>query len=80
MTEESKRKAVEEILREKPESRKKVMKLIFDGKQFSVRIPQEFTDVLKLEKGKYFFEFELILPSPLNREEKPKLVGELKDA
>ena len=71
------REEVRDVLEEVPKPESRVMALIFDGKQFSVRIPREFADVLGLDKTRHRFKFTLEKPSPLDEKPKLKLVGEL---
>gem|GEM_PF-7084009 len=77
MDEDKRRDEVRALLSEKAEPLERVMALIFDGKQYSVRIPREFTDILKLDKKKHKFKFRLTLPSPLDEAEEARLEGEL---
>ena len=77
MSDEEKRKEILELLKETPEPETKVVALIFDGKQFSVRIPREFASVMNLDKSKYKFKFVLTRPSPLEEKGEPALKGEV---
>ncbi|MCX6767895.1 MAG: hypothetical protein NTY90_04175, partial [Candidatus Micrarchaeota archaeon] len=72
MSEQTKWKELRAALKEQPEPMRKKMALIYDGKQYSVRIPREFSAALDLDKEKDKFEFMLEMPVPL-RGEKPKL-------
>ena len=74
----SKEKEIEEIRKKltneiPPES--KEMKIIFDGKQYSVRIPASFAKAVKINPANDTFKFTLIVP-PYEKGE-PKLTGEL---
>ena len=51
--------------------------IIFDSKQYSIRIPKRFADALGLPNAKKKFEFTLYLPSDPNEE--VKLTGKLVD-
>jgi len=77
MSEEEKRKEVLELLKETPEPETKTVALIFDGKQFSVRIPREFAGIMRLDKAKHKFKFVLTRPSPLDEKGEPTLKGEI---
>ena len=52
------------------------MKIIFDGKQHSVRIPRQFIEALDLNLEKDLFVFFLEIP-PAWKNKKTKLKGEL---
>jgi hypothetical protein len=80
MEDDELRNAVGSILKEQPEPQIKRVALIYDGKQYSIRVPREFAETLGLEKGKFAFEFKLILPAPLDQQEKPRLEGRVIDA
>ncbi len=56
------------------ENKKKRVKIIFDGKQTSIRIPSDFVEIISIDPVKDVFEFEVDI-------EKKKLFGRLiKDA
>ena len=56
------------------ENKKKSVKIIFDGKQTSIRIPADFVEIVGIDPVKDVFEFEVDI-------EKKKLFGRLiKDA
>ncbi len=42
------------------EHKKKSVNIIKDKKQFSIRIPKRFSDILKINEVKDYFEFHLI--------------------
>lgn len=50
--------------------------IIFDGKQFSVRIPRRFADAAEINTKNDIFVFDLKLPPPGSKEE-PVLTGRL---
>ena len=50
--------------------------IIFDGKQFSIRIPKRFIDAVEVRPKLDAFKFRLMLPPPDSTEE-PRLSGEL---
>ncbi len=77
MSEEEKRNEVLEILKETPEPESKIVALIWDGKQFSIRIPREYASVLSLDKSKHKFKFKLTRPSPLDAKGVTTLTGEI---
>lgn len=56
----------------------KSMGILFDGKQYSVRIPRKFADILKIDIKKDRMEFELKVPSIREMEKEPKLVAKFK--
>jgi len=47
--------------------------IINDGKQFSIRIPKKFADIMHLDKDKDQFEFTVTIP--LSYKEQPELAG-----
>lgn len=49
--------------------------VIFDGKQYSVRIPKRFVDTVKLDPKISKFRFTLEIPREFTK--KPKLLGRL---
>lgn len=66
---------------EKSKTEIKKMSIVYDGTQYSVRIPRDFVETIKeimgdLEKMK--FEFTLKIPAPKSKE-KAELTGELID-
>jgi len=62
--------------RPKPQTDKK--KLIFDGRQFSLRLPKKFIEEAEIDLGKDKFLITLELPDPSKSDgEKPKLRMEL---
>jgi hypothetical protein len=50
------------------------VRIIFDGKQHSIRIPKRFTEALRINIKKDSFEFRFVIPQ--EPEEKPGLTGE----
>ncbi len=50
--------------------------IIFDGKQYSVRIPKKFVDAAEIDRKSDTFAFQLLLSSPA-KGEAPKLTAEL---
>jgi len=77
MSEEDKRKEVLELLKETPEPETKTVALIYDGKQFSIRIPREYAGIMRLDKSKHKFKFVLTRTSPLDEKSEPSLKGEI---
>ena len=69
-------KEIEKIIKkENKKSETKAVPIIFDGKQYSLRIPKRFVDSLLINKNKDKFLFELEIPKKID--EKPKLTGHL---
>ena len=77
MTDEEKKKEVLELLKETPEPESKIVALIWDGKQFSIRIPREYAGIMRLDKEKHKFKFTLTRPSPLDDKGVTTLTGEI---
>ena len=63
------------IKKEGKKSETKAVPIIFDGKQYSIRIPKNFVDSLGVDKNKDKFLFELEIPKKLA--EKPGIRGHL---
>ena len=55
---------------------RKVVNIVSDGKQLSVRIPQKFVDTLQIDPKKNKFEFVLEVP-PVKDEKPVELKGRL---
>lgn len=53
----------------------KEVPIIFDKKQYSVKIPKKFADTLNIDTKKDVFFFKLEVP--LKQEKRPKLSGEV---
>jgi len=68
---------LKEYLESETKNQKRVMKIIFDGKQTAVRIPLEFVEVMKIDPKKDMFEFEIEIPPKVDDDNQPKLVGRL---
>ena len=69
-------KEVRAILQPEPTIEKtKEKPVIFDGRQYSVRIPKKFADATKLQQKKDKIKFTLKIPQ--NKTETPKLTMEL---
>ena len=49
--------------------------IIFDGRQYSIRIPKRFVDTVKLDPKISKFRFTLEIPRDFTQ--KPKLIGRL---
>jgi len=68
---------VKEFLQVRKEKRdKEEVAVIFDGKQYSIRIPLRFADAAEIDPKVDRFIFKLLLPPPHSKGE-PKLTGEL---
>ena len=55
----------------------KVVKIIFDGKQTSIRIPIEFVEIMEIDPKKDVFEFRIEIPPIEAEDNTPKLYGKL---
>ena len=73
--EEEKIKEVKEFLDNKPQKFTKRVGIIFDGKQYNIRIPLDF--VKKSELNPENDEFEFTLEIPEDKSELPHLYGDL---
>lgn len=60
-----------------PAKEKEIVKIVYDNKQWSVRIPSKFVESAQLNLKKDKFEFRLTLPSITDKDNKPKLEGRL---
>ena len=74
MTEE-KITEVKNFLENKPQEIRKRVSIIFDGKQYNLRIPLDFVTLVDLNVGDD--EFEFILQIPQHKTEIPSLYGQL---
>lgn len=52
-------------------------KIIFDGRQYSLRFPKKYIDEAQMDIKKDVFEIEIKMPDP-STEEKPSLTATLK--
>ena len=68
---------VKQALDRKPETQTKRVAIVFDGKQYNIRIPLDFAQ--KAHINPETDEFEFILTIPTERNELPSLSGELID-
>lgn len=68
-------KEVKKILESKPEILTKKVNIIFDGKQYNIRIPIDFAKKAGLNPKKDVFEFTLEIPE--DKEDLPMLYGDL---
>ena len=73
--EEERIKEVKQILDNKPQKFIKRVSIIFDGKQYNIRIPVDFAKKANLNPEKDEFVFTLEIPE--NKEELPNLSGDL---
>lgn len=64
------------ILVNEPGTRSTKTSIVFDGRQYSVRIPRKFIDALKINATKDKFEFELVI-HPLGSKKPSELRGHL---
>jgi len=67
----------EDILSKENHKLKTEKKLIFDGRQYSLRLPKSYVDEAEINLDNDVFEIVLELPDPSSKE-KPKLKVELK--
>ena len=75
MIQEEKIKEVKKFLENKPGLLRKKVSIIFDGKQYNIRIPMDFVKISQLNPDKD--EFEFIMEIPEEKNELPKMYGEL---
>jgi L-lysine 2,3-aminomutase len=68
-------KEIKELLSTTPQELKKEVSIIFDGKQYTIRIPRNLAEKIALNPEADKFLFKLGIPS--NPEEKMKLTAEL---
>lgn len=71
--EEEKLKEVKEFLENKPQLLKKRVSIIFDGKQYNLRIPLDFAKITDINPKEDEFEFTLEIPE--DKSEFPLLYG-----
>jgi hypothetical protein len=60
----------------KTRKKEEEVSIVFDGKQYSVRIPKKFVDAIEINTKKDSFLFQLLLSSPASGKS-PRLSGEL---
>jgi len=63
------------IQKEKLFSEEKLVPIVFDGKQYSIRIPKKFVDATDINTKKDKFLFKMKLPKDFN--ERPSLTAKL---
>lgn len=68
-------KEVRRVLDRKALKFKKRVNIIYDGKQYSIRIPKEYAERAGVDVKTDEFEFVLIMPE--DKEQLPELKGEL---
>jgi len=56
---------------------RRVVKIIFDGKQTSIRIPLEFVEIMEIDPKKDMFEFKIEIPPIESEDNTPRLYGKL---
>jgi hypothetical protein len=66
-----------DVLETKTSENKIEKRLIFDGRQYSLRFPKKYVDEAQMDINKDVFEIELKMPDP-STEEKPSLTASLK--
>lgn len=66
----------EEVLNSTSAKKDKIAKLIFDGRQYSLRFPKKFIDEAEIDLNKDKFKITLDIPE-YQSGEKPKLKAEL---
>ena len=67
----------EDILEKKPAILKKKVGIIFDGRQYNLRIPKSFAEKARIDVKEDEFEFELVMPDLEKGETLPSLRGVL---
>jgi hypothetical protein len=72
LTQNELRELREEILNTTSREEKKEAKIIFDGKQYSIRFPKKFIEEAEINLEKDFFEIYLKIPEFMSNE-KPSL-------
>jgi hypothetical protein len=76
LTQNELRELREEILNTTSREEKKEAKIIFDGKQYSIRFPKKFIEEAEIDFKKDFFEISLQVPEYAS-DEKPKISAKL---
>jgi len=76
-TKEEIKELLEEVFVSKTSEKKIEKKLIFDGRQYSLRFPKQYVDEAQIDIKRDVFEIELKIPDP-STEEKPQLSANLK--
>jgi hypothetical protein len=66
----------EEVLNSTSKSDEKDTKIIYDGRQYSIRFPKKFIDEAQVNVQEDFFKVKLHIPE-FTSKEKPKLTAEL---
>jgi hypothetical protein len=66
----------EEVLNHTEKKEEKDTKIIFDGRQYSIRFPKRFIDEAQVNAEEDFFRIKLHVPE-FKTQEKPKLTAEL---
>ncbi len=75
MMQDEKIKEVKEFLENKPETLRKRVSVIYDGKQYNIRIPVDFAKTADINPEED--EFEFVLKIPENKSDIPTLYGQL---
>lgn len=75
MIQEEKIKEVKDFLEGGEQILKKKVKIIFDGKQYNIRIPLDFAKKSLIDTEKDVFEFTLEIPK--DKSKLPSLLGKL---
>jgi hypothetical protein len=66
-----------DVLETKTSENSTEKKLIFDGRQYSLRLPKKYVDEAQMDISQDVFEIKLKMPDP-STEEKPSLTATLK--
>lgn len=74
LTPEELKELREDVLESKKIEEPKETKIIFDGKQYSIRFPKRFIEEAKVDTTKDIFLLKLIIPE---YPEKPRITAEL---
>jgi len=59
---------------------RKKSKILFDGRQFVIKIPKDIERLYKLKKNKFIFEFEVDISKSVNEDQMFKIKEEKGDS
>ena len=68
-------KEIKELLEQRPQKIKKTVNIVFDGKQYNIRIPLDFAKKAMIKPDEDLFEFTLEISE--DQSELPRLSGEI---
>mgnify|MGYP001575009938 CR=1 FL=1 len=74
-------KLIEGLISSEPDKEERIKKIIYDKikDQYTIRIPLEFANIIKIDPKKHRFKFTLVTPSLKSKNTKIELKGELID-